>query len=120
MKAIEIISIPVAQQEPSKNFYVNQLGFKIIFEGDSPQGKWIQLALPGDKISITLVSGHPHAQPGNSKGNIISTDDIKKDVKELQSKGVTLTDVQNFLHGKISSFADPDGNQWVLREAPKY
>lgn len=120
MRAIEIISIPVSNQETAKNFYVNQLGFNVAFEGETPQGKWIQLSLPDDNISISLVSGHLHAQPGSIKGNIISTDDIENDVKELRSTGVKITDIQGFTHGKISTFADPDGNQWVLREAPKY
>jgi predicted enzyme related to lactoylglutathione lyase len=67
-----------------------------------------------------LVSGHPHAQPGSVKGNIISTNDIENDVKELRSKGAFLTDIQAFPHGKVSTFSDPDGNQWVLREAQKF
>lgn len=120
MKSIEIISIPVADQEAAKNFYQNKLGFKTIFEGDTPQGKWIQLSLPNDVISISLISGHPQMQPGSVKGNIISTDDIEKDVEELSAKGINLPTVQNLPHGKISFFNDTDGNQWVLREAVKY
>lgn len=120
MKTIEIISIPVSNQETAKNFYVNHLGYKIVFEVDTPQGHWVQLALQNDNTSISLVSGQSHAQPGSIKGNIISTDDIETDVKTLRAKGVTISDIQNFPHGKISTFSDPDGNQWVLREAPKY
>lgn len=120
MKTIEIISIPVANQETAKKFYVNKLGFKIMFEASSPQGSWIQLALQDDNTSISLVSGHPHAQAGSVKGNIISTVDIENDVKDLRAKGAILSDIQNFPYGKISTFRDLDGNQWVLREAPKY
>ncbi|MCA0429147.1 MAG: VOC family protein [Bacteroidetes bacterium] len=120
MKTIEIISIPVANQETAKNFYVDKVGFKIVFEAATPQGNWIQLALQDDNTSISLVSGYPHAQAGSIKGNIISTNDIDKDVKDLRAKGVILSDIQNFPHEKISTFSDPDGNQWVLRETPKY
>lgn len=48
MKTIEIISIPVANQETAKNFYVDKVGFKIVFEAETPQGNWIQLALQDD------------------------------------------------------------------------
>jgi len=120
MKSIEIISIPVANQETAKDFYVNQLGFKIKFEASTPQGNWIQLALKDDSTSISIVSGHPHAQSGSVKGNIISTDDIENDVKNLQARGIDISDIQDLPHGKIATFNDPDANQWVLREAPKY
>lgn len=117
MRSIEIISIPVANQEISKDFYVDKLGFKILFEGETPQGKWLQLSLPNDDTSITLVTGENHAAPGSVKGNIISTDDIQRDVESLRNKGVNLPDAQNFPHGKITKFSDPDGNQWILRQA---
>lgn len=120
MKTIETISIPVADQEKAKEFYVQKLGFSVLFEAVTPQGHWIQLGIPKDNTSITLVNGPHHAAPGTVKGTIIGTDNIAKDVEVLRSKGVKMQDVQNFPHGKITTFADPDGNQWVLREAPKH
>ena len=120
MKSIEIISIPVANQETAKSFYVNQLGFTIIFESNTPQGKWLQLSLPNDSTSISLVTGKMAAKPGSVKGTIISTGNIEKDIETLRNKGIQLPDVQNFPHGKITLFNDPDGNQWILRQAAKY
>ena len=38
----------------------------------------------------------------------------------LRKKGIHLPDVQNFPHGKITTFSGPDGNQWVLRQAAKF
>lgn len=120
MKNIDIISIPVSEPEKAKEFYVNTLGFKVIFEGESPEGKWFQLGIPGDNTSISLVSGPGHAPSGSVKGTIIATDDIEKDVKALREKGVQLPDINVFPHGKIATFTDPDGNQWVLRQAPEF
>lgn len=121
MKTIETISIPVSNQEKSKEFYVSKLGFEVIFEAEAPDGgKWIQLGIADDTTSITLVSGAMHAKAGSIKGTIIGTDDIGNDIERLRNKGVEVEDVQDFPHGKISSFSDPDGNQWVLRQAPSY
>lgn len=61
-----------------------------------------------------------HARAGSVKGTVIITDDIEKDVKALRNKGIQLPDIQNFHYGKITTFSDPDGNQWVLKEAPQY
>lgn len=121
MKAIEMISIPVKDQEKAKKFYTESAGFDLIFEGSTPDnGKWIQVGLPGNDVSFTLVSGEGHAAPGTLKGTIILTDDIVKDIAILEDKGISMEKVQELPFGKISSFQDPDGNQWVLREAPKY
>lgn len=121
MKTIEIISVPVANQEKSKEFYVTKLGFKAIFEAETPDGgKWIQLGISNESTSISLVSGPMHGKPGSLKGNIIGTDDIKKDYEKLRENGVAIEDIREFPHGKIASFSDPDGNQWVLRQAPSY
>lgn len=121
MKTIETISIPVHDQELSKSFYVDKLGFVVLFEGGTPDGgKWIQLSIPNDSTSITLVKEPIPAQTGSVKGTIISTDNIEEDFLSLRNKGIDVTPVQEFPHGKIASFSDLDGNQWVLREAPKY
>ena len=120
MKNIEIISIPVNDPEKAKEFYVHILGFVIVFEGQSPEGKWLQLALPGDKVSVSLVSGPRHAPAGSVKGTIIATDDIEHDVRILSEKGVKIPGINEFPHGMIATFNDPDGNQWVLRQAPKF
>ncbi|MGO1585567.1 MAG: VOC family protein [Mesonia sp.] len=121
MKAIETISIPVTNQENAKKFYIDKLNFEVVFEGSSPDGnKWLQLAIPNDKTSITLVKGPEHAKSGSVKGTIISTDDIEADQKYLKSKGVKLAPIQEMPFGKITSFSDPDGNEWVLRQAANW
>jgi catechol 2,3-dioxygenase-like lactoylglutathione lyase family enzyme len=117
MKTVEIISVPVANQEEAKQFYTEKVGFQLLFEGNTPDGgKWIQVGLPDDQVTFTLVSGEPHASPGSLKGTIIATKDIQQDVTFLRKNGVKTEDVQEFPHGQIASFSDPDGNQWVLRQ----
>lgn len=121
MNTIEMVSVPVSNQEEAKQFYTDKLGFNLIFEGQTPDGgKWVQLGLPNDNTSITLGSGQMFSPVGSLKGLMISTDDIEKDVEQLKAKGVNVADIQNFPHGRITFLSDPDGNQWLIKEAPKY
>ena len=47
MTAIEIVSVPVTDQQASKNFYL-KIGFQLIVEADMGNGStWVQLGLPG-------------------------------------------------------------------------
>lgn len=121
MNTIEMVSIPVNNQEEAKQFYTDKLGFVVIFEGQTPDGsKWLQLALPNDNTSITLGSGQMFPPVGSIKGLVLSTDNIEKDFTQLKSKGVNVADIQTFPHGKMTFFTDPDGNQWLIKEALKF
>jgi len=89
MKTVEIISIPVRNQENAKQFYVEKAGFELLFEGATPDGnKWIQVRIPGDTVSFTIVSGDEHAKPGTLKGTVILTEDIRRDISRLNENGI--------------------------------
>ena len=54
---IDILSIPVSDPMVSKLFYTEKLGFEVIQDMPmGPQGRWIQLGLPGAATSISLVT----------------------------------------------------------------
>lgn len=117
MKAIELISVPVTDQDRAKKFYVAQLGFQVIVEapfGNNQQ--WIQLGLPGSSVSITLVTWFEKMPAGSLQGVLIDTDDIEKDVELLKAKGVNIAPVDNTPWGKFANFSDPDGNGWSLHQ----
>jgi catechol 2,3-dioxygenase-like lactoylglutathione lyase family enzyme len=53
---IDIVTIPVSDQPRAKQFYVDVLGFEVVFEGQmGPDQQWIQLRLPNTETSITLL-----------------------------------------------------------------
>jgi catechol 2,3-dioxygenase-like lactoylglutathione lyase family enzyme len=117
MKAIEIISIPVTNQERSKEFY-QKLGFVLLAE--APFGsdqKWIQLGFPGQDASITLVTWFPKMPAGSVQGFVIKTDDINKEIKELTAKGIEVGKVDQMPWGKFVSVKDPDGNALSLHQS---
>jgi predicted enzyme related to lactoylglutathione lyase len=116
MKSIEIISIPVTDQEKAKTFYL-QLGFQVIiestFEGDK---KWIQLGFPGSSTGITLVNWFDNMPAGCINGLVIKTDDLVKDIAALNDQGIKVGKIDETPWGKFAAVADPDGNRLSLHE----
>ncbi|MDB4904313.1 MAG: Glyoxalase-like domain protein [Mucilaginibacter sp.] len=110
MKSIEIISIPVTDQEKSKEFYL-KLGFQVIVEAPFSGGqKWIQMGFPGQDASITLVTWFSNMPPGCINGLVIKTDSVENEIEELTAKGIEFGKVDETPWGKFLSVKDPDGN----------
>jgi catechol 2,3-dioxygenase-like lactoylglutathione lyase family enzyme len=119
---IELLSLPVADQDRARAFYVDVLGFDLV--RDNPMGpdtRWVQVAPKGAKTAITLVTWFPTMPAGSVKGTVLETDDLDGDVADLTAKGVAIQDgIQDQPWGRFVAFDDPDGNGIVLQEtAPK-
>lgn len=107
MKAMEIIMLPVADQQKAKEFYL-RLGFNLLAEAPSAHGQtWIQLGLPGDSTSISLAT---------FQGMIFETEDIEKETTELAKKGIEVGKIQDTPWGRFAWMKDPDGNQLCLHQ----
>lgn len=116
MKAIELISIPVKDQERAKDFYL-KLGFDLLVEtpfGD--HSKWIQMGLPGREPSITLVNWFDAMPPGCIQGLVISTDDIAAEIERLKTMGIEAGSIDETPWGKFATVKDPDGNALSLHQ----
>jgi catechol 2,3-dioxygenase-like lactoylglutathione lyase family enzyme len=110
MKSIDVVSIPVSNQEISMRFY-QMLGF-IVLE-DSPMGggkKWIRMGLEGSPTTITLVNWFAKMPPGSVQGLVLRTDDLDSELRNLHDNGISTSKVEQAAHGKFLSFRDPDGN----------
>jgi catechol 2,3-dioxygenase-like lactoylglutathione lyase family enzyme len=53
---LAIVSIPVKEQERSKRFYNEVLGFPATREADSGRTQNVELNIPGTKTNIALVA----------------------------------------------------------------
>ncbi|MGW0863071.1 VOC family protein [Streptomyces sp. NPDC002611] len=135
---LEVITVPVADVDRAKAFYVDRCGFRAeidasFFEG---VGRFVQLTPPGSRCSVVLESGMPDAPgqppmaPGSLRGLQLCVTDIEKARAELVGRGV---DVSPVLHVSATGWAegrgeegwnsflffqDPDGNGWAVQEAP--
>jgi len=77
---------------------------------------WVQLGLPGQTTSITLVNWFTKMPAGVLHGLVVKTDDIEKEVAELKAKDVKVDAIDPTPWGKFATFYDPDGNSLILRQ----
>ena len=120
VKYLQIVSVPVTNQERSKAFYVETLGFELRREAPmGPDQRWIEVAPKGAQTSVTLVTWFETMPPGCVKGLVLATDNIQSAYDELSARGVTFAGpIQQEFWGTFAEFDDPDGNGWVLIEDP--
>lgn len=114
---VQLFSIPVTDQDRSKAFYVDRLGFDLIT--DQPMGpdqRWVQVAPKGAQTSITLVVGFETMAPGSIKGTVLESTDLDADVAALRDRGVAFDgEIEEAPWGRWATFSDPDGNGLVLQ-----
>ena len=127
---IELIPVPVTDIERAKRFYNEQVGFVVDLDHrPNDTTRLVQLTPPGSACSIMVGTTGPDSAPGSLQGVQIVVADIEAARAELLERGVECTPVRHFdgtgwVEGKggdwnsFVSFSDPDGNGWVLQEAP--
>jgi catechol 2,3-dioxygenase-like lactoylglutathione lyase family enzyme len=119
IRGFEIISVPVSDQQRAKRFYTEVLGFGLVRESPmSPGMSWIQLAPPGQSVTIALVTWFETMKPGGLQGVMVNTDDIAAEHQTLRSRGLEISDIKEEPWGRYALFSDPDGNGWILRQPP--
>jgi catechol 2,3-dioxygenase-like lactoylglutathione lyase family enzyme len=115
---IDIISLPVSDQERSKAFYTDVLGFSLV--RDNPMGpdqQWVEVAPEGAETSFTLVTWFDSMPAGAVKGIVLDTDNVEAEVKALKARGLDTSDIDSQPWGSFATFEDPDGNGFVLQQA---
>ena len=119
IKSFEIISVPVSDQQRSKEFYRDVVGFELVREEPMGPGQsWIQLAPPGCPTTIALVSWFENMGPGGLQGVMLNVTDIERDHQQLSERGLKLAEIKQEPWGRYTTFQDPDGNGWILRQPP--
>ncbi|GGV96965.1 glyoxalase [Streptomyces narbonensis] len=133
---LEVVPVPVTDMDRAKEFYGDKCGFKIDLDDEvAPGMRIIQATPPGSRCSIALLSGMPampgakETAPGTLHGLQLCVTDIEAARKELVDRGVDVSPVMHvgatgWEEGKgetwnsFMNFEDPDGNGWVVQEAP--
>ncbi|MCL2516200.1 MAG: VOC family protein [Microbacteriaceae bacterium] len=113
---LQVVSIPVSDQDRSLAFYRDVLGFTVLADQQfTPEMRWVMLTPPGARTAITLVDWFPSMPAGSLKGTVLETDDLDADAAALGAKGVDVSPVQSAPWGRFVTFDDPDGNGIVLQ-----
>ena len=116
---LELVAVPVADVDRAKAFYVEQAGFNADHDHVvSEDIRFVQLTPPGSACSITIGKGVTDAAPGSVRGLQLVVEDADAARDDLASRGVSVSDVQDFPWGRFVFFADPDGNTWAVQQIP--
>ncbi len=118
---LELVSVPVSDVDRAKAFYVDQVGFNLDHDHTvNEQLRFVQLTPKGSACSIAIGTGLTEVRPGSVQGLQIVVADVAAAREELASRGVEVSDVQDFDWGSFVFFKDPDGNGWALQQIPDY
>ena len=114
---LELIAVPVSDVDRAKAFYVDQVGFNADHDHQVNENlRFVQLTPPGSACSIAIGLGVTDAEPGSVKGLQVVVEDADAARADLASRGVEVSDVQEFPWGRFVFFSDPDGNAWSVQE----
>jgi catechol 2,3-dioxygenase-like lactoylglutathione lyase family enzyme len=123
---LSTVVVPVTNQEEALHFYVGVLGLEKIsdFTYDSGE-RWLEVAPPGQIISLCLVAARPDRPAGIETGIALCSDDVAGDLErwrahvvddELLAPGQVVYWSGAPLAGVPAQFrvADPDGNSLLI------
>jgi catechol 2,3-dioxygenase-like lactoylglutathione lyase family enzyme len=113
---IDLIGMPVTDQQVSLDFYTQKLGFeaRVNMEHFEIEGiRWIELIPPGGATAIVLSTWEGSRSPGTI---VLVTPDIEADYAELVAKGLDLPPLEYQPWGISTLITDPDGNKLLLQQ----
>ena len=134
--SLEMVTVPVADVDRAKAFYEN-LGWRVDIDIAGGEFRGVQVTPHHSEASIIFGKGTNLANPGSSN-LVLAVDDIDAARNDLVARGVDVSEVFHYAAGpfndtvenprvggrdpegrsyfSFASFADPDGNSWLLQE----
>ncbi len=135
---LEVVVLPVADVDRAKDFY-KALGWRQDADfATGPDFRVVQLTPPGSPCSIIFGTGLSTAEPGSVQGVHLAVTDVEAARAELVGNGAEVSEVfhdaggvfhhagtegrvagpdpERRSYSSFASFADPDGNGWILQE----
>jgi catechol 2,3-dioxygenase-like lactoylglutathione lyase family enzyme len=126
----EVTTLPVADVDRAKAFYQG-LGWRLDIDfKPTPDTRGVQFTAPGSQASIQFGEGAT-TMTEPLQGLFLVVEDIAAAREDLIGRGVEVSEIWHIEPGKgrvpgldpqrrsyfsRASFADPDGNTWVLQE----
>jgi catechol 2,3-dioxygenase-like lactoylglutathione lyase family enzyme len=127
----EVTTLPVTDVDRAKAFY-QRLGWRLDIDFEPAPGvRGVQITPPGSPTSIQFGENTNSMEPGSLEGLFLVVDDIVAARAALIERGADVGEIWHIEPGKgpvpgldperrsyfsRASFADPDGNRWVLQE----
>jgi predicted enzyme related to lactoylglutathione lyase len=116
---LELVPVPVSDVDRAKRFYVDQAGFVADIDAVVDEElRFVQLTPPGSACSISIGKGIVDSAPGSARGLQLVVKSAEEARADLASRGVDVSEIEEFPWGRFVHFADPDGNTWAVQELP--
>ena len=134
---LEVVLLGVSDVDRAKAFYEN-LGWRLDIDIAAGDFRGVQLTPHNSQASIIFGKGVTSAKPGSADNLVLAVNDVDKAREDLIARGVEVSEVFHFAAGpfnttvenpraagrdpegrsyfSFASFADPDGNRWLLQE----
>jgi len=134
---LEVVIIGVSDVDRAKAFY-EKLGWRVDIDIVVGDFRGVQVTPHNSEASIIFGKGTTSPKPGSTQNLILAVKDIDAARNDLIARGVDVSDVFHFTAGpfndtvnnsraagrdpegrsyfSFASFADPDGNGWLLQE----
>jgi catechol 2,3-dioxygenase-like lactoylglutathione lyase family enzyme len=135
----EVVVIPVADVDRSKEFYT-KLGWRLDADFPFDNGfRVVQFTPPGSGCSVQFGTKMTSAAPGSAQGLYLIVSDVEAARKDLVARGIEVSEVfhpgtpgaqfqidgsgrisgpapEHATYNSFATFRDPDGNGWLFQE----
>jgi catechol 2,3-dioxygenase-like lactoylglutathione lyase family enzyme len=137
---LEVIVLPVSDVDRAKEFYA-RLGWRLDADRAGDDFRLVQFTPPGSGCSVQFGAGLTAAAPGSVQDVYLAVADVVAARAQLAARGVEVSEVFHCATGatcrfavagpggrvsgpapdrtsyaSFATFADPDGNGWLLQE----
>jgi Lactoylglutathione lyase and related lyases len=117
------ITLYVNNQEEAKKFWTEKMSFVVKFEqAMGPNMKWIEVGPSEDEFTTFVLYDKNAMKTQNPSTSVehpsvlLSTTNIEATYSEMKENGVEVEELMKMPYGKMFSFKDQDGNQFIVRE----
>lgn len=121
VKGVAKVMLPVTDQERSKRFWTEQLGFSVLVDAPYGDERWLEVAPPnGSPVLVLTVRGADEVRsepPPHLPHSPVffGCDDIERTHRELVERGVRfVAPPVQMAFGWWSMFEDCDGTRYAL------
>src|SRR5271170_6482019 len=125
IEGMEAVSVHIREIQRARKFYTEVLGLKEV--SFIPAASRAAYEIPGSTTLLTMHlqgEGEGGREPGTVSGIVFSHHDPTAACAEIQKRGGSIVDEPHTFSNALGTvtlgvFADPDGNQFVIRHIEK-
>ncbi|MFC3747138.1 VOC family protein [Paenibacillus sp. GCM10012306] len=115
------VMLYVNNQDESRDFWTEKLGFEVIADVTNGPMRFIELAPEGAATSIVLHNKEfvANMNPGMNLGApslMYFTENFDQLYRDLKDKNVTVGDIVELPNGRVFNFADNEQNYFAVME----